>query len=89
MRRWRGEYIEQMISGHRTVTDALAARDRQIVQTIDDQSVLPRAFAQNRAVMETRPSGWRASSRNSTRCSPTPPPHAGRLVDGIWEGGRG
>ncbi|GGV45022.1 hypothetical protein GCM10010182_81790 [Actinomadura cremea] len=89
VRRWRGEYIEQMISDYQTVTDALAAQDRQIVRTIDDQSGLPRAFAQNRAVIETRPSGWSTSSRNSTRCWPTPPPHVGWPVDGTWEGGRG
>ncbi|GAA3204171.1 MlaD family protein [Actinocorallia longicatena] len=49
----RSDTIKQMIGDYKTVTDALAARDRQIAQTIDNLTELTSAFADDRKALDT------------------------------------
>ena len=49
----RGATIDQMLRDYRTVTDAVAARDRQIAEVVDNLGSLTRAFASSGTTLDT------------------------------------
>ncbi|MBW8486355.1 MCE family protein [Actinomadura parmotrematis] len=74
--------VRQMISDYRTVTGALAARDRQIAQTITSLTDLTQAFAQDRAALGTATAHLGDVAANLDAVLGTAGPRLGRMIDG-------
>jgi phospholipid/cholesterol/gamma-HCH transport system substrate-binding protein len=74
--------IRQMVADYRTVTGALAARDRQIAQTIDNLTDLTRAFAQDREALGEAGTRLGDVAANLDQVLGGTAPQLGRLVDG-------
>ncbi|TDD91768.1 MCE family protein [Actinomadura darangshiensis] len=78
----RSGTIRQMIGDYKTVTDALAARDRQIAATITNLTDLTRAFAQDRAALGTASTRLGDVATNLDKVLGGSAPQLGRLVQG-------
>jgi phospholipid/cholesterol/gamma-HCH transport system substrate-binding protein len=78
----RSGTIRQMIGDYKTVTDALAARDRQIAETITNLTDLTQAFAQDRAALGTASTRLGDVATNLDKVLGGSAPQLGRLVNG-------
>ncbi|MEU6745256.1 MlaD family protein [Spirillospora sp. NPDC046719] len=81
----RSDTIRQMIGDYRTVTDALAARDRQITETITNLTDLTRAFAQDRGAIGTASTRLGDVATNLDKVLGGSAPQLGRLVQGTTD----
>ncbi|WP_433249951.1 MCE family protein [Actinomadura nitritigenes] len=81
----RSDTIRQMIGDYRTVTDALAARDRQITETIGNLTDLTRAFAQDRGALGTASTRLGDVATNLDKVLGGSAPQLGRVVQGTTD----
>ncbi|MER6816241.1 MlaD family protein [Spirillospora sp. NPDC000708] len=81
----RSDTIRRMIGDYKTVTDALAARDRQITETIGNLTDLTRAFAQDRTALGTASTRLGDVATNLDRVLGGSAPQLGRLVQGTTD----
>ncbi|HEU5031767.1 MAG TPA: MCE family protein [Spirillospora sp.] len=81
----RSDTIRRMIGDYRTVTDALAARDRQITETIGSLTDLTQAFAQDRTALGTASTRLGDVATNLDKVLGGSAPQLGRLVQGTTD----
>jgi phospholipid/cholesterol/gamma-HCH transport system substrate-binding protein len=74
-----------MVGDYKTVTDALAARDRQITETIGNLTDLTQAFAQDRTALGTASTRLGDVATNLDRVLGGSAPQLGRLVQGTTD----
>ncbi|MEU9017800.1 MCE family protein [Actinomadura sp. NPDC048394] len=81
----RSDTIRRMVGDYKTVTDALAARDRQITETIGNLTDLTQAFAQDRTALGTASTRLGDVATNLDRVLGGSAPQLGRLVQGTTD----
>lgn len=81
----RSDTIRRMIGDYKTVTDALAARDRQITETIGNLTDLTQAFAQDRTALGTASTRLGDVATNLDKVLGGSAPQLGRLVQGTTD----